>query len=328
MKIKSLCLLLLTLVFAGSCVHRDFEYENYKSGYIEVIFDWSNEPDANPQVMSLYLFPWNGGKPLRFDFGGREGGKIRVAPGVYDAICINSDQREVLYRDSESHSTFDITTSDATSMSFGSTLSVRSLDLPRAPGTENQRIAQQPPLLWSASEIEFTVSICTATKNNTDINYQVLRMYPRRIVDKYHVMVKNINNVQYLRSLNATISDMSDGYLAGQQTHNDISATIPIALQHNESMAKAEGEFLTFGHCPNSRKNHKLMLFAILSDNSKHYYEFDVSNQAHKPPDDNNVHHIVIDLLDLPKPTGDENPSEGFGATIDDWQPEDIGIKM
>lgn len=311
-------------IVLSSCVHRTFEWESVV--YVDVVFDWQNDPEAQPVSMMLYMFPAEGGEPLRYEFAGRDGGTIRLDPGIYDAICVNSDTRNVYYRGDRSHSTFEVTTTEARTLTFGSALSVLSYDLPRAPGAEDQSLATQPPLLWSASETAFKVNITHGTKSRGE--KQELRMYPARIVDTYEVKVKNIRNVEHLSALSATIINMSDGYLAGQTIHNDGAVTIPLELYHDPEAATAQGRFLTFGHCPASEREHKLMVYAILKDGSKYYYEFDVSRQAHNPPDDNNIHHIVVECLELPEPIGGGDTGGGFDPTVDEWKNVDIGIEM
>lgn len=324
MRAKALFFPVMMSLLLSSCVHRDFEYESSHVTYIDVVFDWLNEPDANPGAMSLYLFPKKGGLPFRFEFSGRDGGTIRLEPGIYDAICINSDHREVVYR-GESHSSFEITTGEAPALSFGSTMSVLSHDVPRAEGTADQTMSRQPPLLWSASVPAVSVDVRAPAKNRQ--GNQELRMFPVRIVDTYEVTVKKINNIMHLSSLGATISGVSGGVFAATRLPNDNAVTVPLTLNHNSVEATACGEFLTFGHCPAAQRPHKLMIYAILTDESKYYFEFDVSEQAHMPPDEHNVHHIIVELLDLPDGIGGGG-SGGLEPTVDGWTSVGIGIDM
>lgn len=325
-KLTSILAILMSITALTGCVHRDFEFDSGATAHLDVVFDWSNEPHAQPATMSLYLFPRDGREPQRFEFIGRDGGRIRVAPGDYDAICINSDARGVYYRGMAAHSTFEVTTSEATVLTFGAAFSFKSFDLPRASGAEDQPIASLPPLLWAASSREVTVT--PAGDGEGAPGNRELRMFPARIVDTYAVTVRHINNVKHLRALSATISGMSDGHVAAEGIPNHNRATLPVDLTHDPVGATAQGEFLTFGHCPGERAPHKLMLYAILTDNSKYYFEFDVGDQAHEPPDADNVHHITIDLLDLPEPSAGDSQTGGMNPVVDQWQSVDIDIDM
>lgn len=317
---------LFSLLILCGCNHREFEYESSQTAYLDVVFDWVNDPTANPGSMSLYLFPDEGGIPYRYDFGGRDGGTIRLRPGIYHAVCINSDERDISFRGEESHTTFEIYMSEATTMAFGNTYSVRSLDLPRAEGLEEQPLVQTPPLLWSTFEGNFKVEVQSSLARTENPK---LIMQPKRIVDTYVVTVKNIKNIQYLRALSASLSDMADGYLAGVMTHNNNAVTLPLELSHNTRSATAEGQFYTFGHCSEpTQRTHKLMLYAIMSDGKKYYFEHDVTVQAHNPPDENNIYHIVIDGLDLPEPTGGGDSGGGFNPEVNDWNTIHINLPM
>lgn len=318
---------LLTICGLEGCVHRQFEYDDYDIAYLDVVFHWESEPDAHPGSMSLYLFPVEGGNPKRYEFDGREGGVIRVVSGMYHAICVNSDEREVFCRNSGSHLTFEVATLPVGPVASTPLDVGRAHELPKAYGAENEPLAQQPPLLWAASVTSFAVNSAQPAQNNDKTRQanQQLHMYPGRIVETYQVTVKKINNVASLTALSATISGMSDGYLPGSGQSNDGSVTIPLNLTHSAQAATAEGTFLTFGHCPESRKDHKLMLFAILTDGSKYYYEFDAGDDAHNPPDENGVHHIVVELLNLPEPSGEGG---SMSPTVEEWTEQNIDISM
>lgn len=106
-------------------------------------------PDASPKSMSLYLFPQDGGKALRYEFAGHKGGKIRVPAGHYDALCLNSDTEGIYYRNTEKRTTFEVTTRTTALLSRLSSLGVPSQNAPRAEGTKNERVALEPDRVWS-----------------------------------------------------------------------------------------------------------------------------------------------------------------------------------
>lgn len=306
-----------------SCVHRDIEYELTGAVYLDVVFDWSNEPEANPETMSLYLFPTDGKETQRYEFIGREGGTIRVLPGTYDVICLNSDVLDINFNGTDLHSSFELTTNPLNSLVFDPLNSVRSFELPRAPGAENEPLSGQPPLMWASSVTTFELFDHKDSKRRS--GNQELRLYPDRIVDTYVVTIKKITNIDLVNSISATISGMSSGYLPGSGTPNSSLVTLPVALSVNREQAAAEGSFLTFGHCPNSQKKHKLMVYVIRNDRSKYFFEFDVSELAHYPPDENNVHHIDVELLDVPS-SGSGNISGN--PTVSDWHTVNINLNM
>ena len=84
--------LLMMAELLSSCEHKDLCYDHPHRQNVEVMFDWSADPEANPATMSLYLYPENGGDPIRYEFTDKNGGNISVAAGTYKAICVNSDK--------------------------------------------------------------------------------------------------------------------------------------------------------------------------------------------------------------------------------------------
>lgn len=321
MKAWILALTISATLILTACRHREFDFETDTSSTLEVVFDWEHDPTAQPKSMVLYLFPAEGGLPYRYDLPGRDGGAISVARGIYHAVCINNDEPSVKYLGEESHSTFLVTTPETSSLHFGSGFELALSKIPTADGCEDQPFGGSAPLLWSASLTDVEVTVGTKTGRAS----QYIEMKPTRIVDTYQVTVKNIKNATSLTAMSATLSDMADGYYAGLRQHNDAAVTIPVELPHNAATAIAEGQFYTFGHCSSTRRTHKLMIYAIMANGAKYYYEYDVTDQAHSEPDANNVYHIIIDNLDLPEPIGGGG---GINPEVDEWSDININIGM
>lgn len=84
------------------------------------------------------------------------------------------------------------------------------------------------------------------------------------------------------------------------------------------------GSLLAFGHCAATQNAHQLTIYAVLADESKWYYTYDVTDQIHSAPDQRNVH-IVLDGLPLPKPIVNGG---GFQPSVDEWQSVDVDIEM
>ena len=97
---KKLFIYLFAALAVASCEHKDLCYDHSHTIDVEVVFDWRNASEAAPESMSLYLFPGDG-EALRYDFTGRDGGTIRVPIGKYEALCLNSDTENIVYRNTE-----------------------------------------------------------------------------------------------------------------------------------------------------------------------------------------------------------------------------------
>lgn len=325
MRYKIYAAILAAALLCSACVHRNFEYDDGRYAYVELVFDWQHDPGADPKSMVVFMYPRGGGSPARFDFSGRDGGVIQIARGEYDAICINTDRRGVAHEDPDAFSTFRVTTGKLENIPLGSNMYARASDVPKAEGTKDQPVFDTPPVMWSSSEMGFNVTVASGGRSKTtQVEHQVLVMYPKPIVDTYMVTVKNIKNVENIGSLSGTLSDLSSGYLGGPQADTDDAVILPFGLETHVDRKLADGTFLTFGHCPGERRSHKLVLYAVLTDESKYYWEFDVSDQAHNPPDENGVHHIIVEFLDIPELGGEGN----MGASVGNWSSVDVFFRL
>lgn len=146
---KKLFIYLFAALAVASCEHKDLCYDHSHTIDVEVVFDWRNASEAAPESMSLYLFPTNGGEALRYEFTDCGGGTIRVPVGNYGALCLNSDTENVTYRNTDQKTTFEVSTRTTDLLSGLSALGVRSDGVPRADGTETERVALPPDELWS-----------------------------------------------------------------------------------------------------------------------------------------------------------------------------------
>ena len=75
---------LASVVMLTCCQHQQelcFDHDRHERIPMDVEFDWSDHPDANPATMSLYLFPEDGRPSIRYEFEGRAGGRILVPAG-------------------------------------------------------------------------------------------------------------------------------------------------------------------------------------------------------------------------------------------------------
>lgn len=314
------------LIVMSSCRHREFDYESNSAVWLDVVFDWENEPSLRPGSMALFLFPSTGEKPLRFDFSGHEGGSIKLAAGQYDAVCLNSDERDASLRGHTAFDTFEVTTSEKSTMNFSNYWQVRAHDLPRAPGCEDQPLVGSAPLLWSATVTSFSVATSSPSSAKKREANARLVMKPARIVDKFIVTVINISNLDGVQAMSATVSDMADGYIAAAGSPNDASVTIPLDLSISHGEASAEGTFMTFGHCSPSQRTHKLVIYAIMADGSKYYFQREVTDQVHSDPDEENVYHILVDGLEIPASGG--GSAGGLLPDVGEWNHTDIGLEL
>lgn len=313
---KSILAAMLLGCSLSSCHHKNLIYESDLQPRIRVVFDWTKAPQANPESMALLLFDTSTGQPIRFIFDNRDGGEISVPFGNYDGLCVNGDINDWACLSHERDiDNFEISTEDATSLAA---YDLASHLLPRARGTEDERLAQTPGMLWSNREDG--ISLPPTTKSKT------ITMYPAEAVCHYTVDVTDVENLQNAEGTNidGVISGMAEGYLHGQDKPADSHVSMPFVLTVNAVGRSLHSEFLTFGESHDTAYTHKLTIYLFLTDGSKWYYTYDVTDQVHHAPDPHHVH-ITLSGLSLPEPmlTGG-----GLHPDVEEWNDVNVDIKM
>ena len=97
--VRYLWAMLATLAFlTQSCDHKDLCYRNEHHTELEIKFDWSNAPNAQPRTMVVQLFRMDGSHYQRREFTSREGGKISIESGEYKILFHNGEMESVTER--------------------------------------------------------------------------------------------------------------------------------------------------------------------------------------------------------------------------------------
>lgn len=283
---------------------------------IEVVFDWSLHPDAEPATMSLYLFPDDGGAALRYEFANRNGGRISVPVGRYTAFAFNSDTENILPRNTGALHTFELYLRDAYEMQG---LSVRSDFVPRAPGAENERITSAAESLWIARVPELNV------EEGSDQSPITLALIPADAVYHYTVDITGVKNLAGVTSLSASLSGMAGSLFPHDGSVSDENVSITFGLEPS-SDSSLSGRLHTFGHCGRSRTRtraddddehvlHQLTVYAVLSDGSRWYHSYDVTEHIHSSMSEGTTS-LTVDGLELPEAVAG---SGGFNIDVGEW---------
>ncbi|MDE6654979.1 MAG: DUF5119 domain-containing protein [Muribaculaceae bacterium] len=311
-RLSKYLLLILPVVFA-SCRHKDLFTDS--AGQVDVVFDWRNAPDADPASMVTQFFGEPGTASLRFILQGKDGGTITLPLGSYSAISVNGDDNDwVRLRnvdDIENYETYSIDAQNT--QAYG--LSSRAL--PRAEGTENERMAQAPGMLYTNRQDKI---------EHYAYGTETITFYPEEAVCHYTVDISDVSNLEYVNraEIDGTISGMAEGFNHGAKLPTDTHVTMPFILSADAKEKTLHSEFLTFGESPHDSGKHILSVYLFLTDGTKWYYNFDVTDQVHTAPDPHHVH-IVLSDLSVPHPITDEG---GFKPNVNDWQTEEIDLNM
>ncbi|MDE5567861.1 MAG: DUF5119 domain-containing protein [Muribaculaceae bacterium] len=279
---------------------------NHNCVPVEIVFDWSACPDANPSSMNLYMIPLDGRHYTRHLFEGRDGGTLYIPSGHYAVVVFNNDCNNIKVINPENYENFRI--------------SLRSIDEfnPYASDTvsTSENVYLAPGYLWTSwiNDLKITGDSVTIRMSEAFCRYSV---EIRHLIDSHRV----IGMMGMLSGNNQSLS------------FNGISEpcfSLMFDLSKNES--SFYGEFLTLGHCGLTRSacnriaedqpTHSLTLQYQLHNGETCYSRFDVTDQIHSQATERC--HIVIDTLKLPNKSDDG--SGGLHLSINNWQTEYINI--
>lgn len=308
---------LLSLVVV-SCKHKELCYDHRHTGTLNVVFDWSKAPDADVKGMYIYLYPTTGGAMQQF-YLPKEGGAIEVTHGTYRVLGINSDTEATLVRGESDWETFELHTREASTLEGMTSMSIAG-DVPKAEGTENQRTVLTPDQMYSLREQNVVVL-------ETDENQSVV-LYPEEATCLYNYEIRNVKGLEYVSDVSGTMSGMSPSYFVGRDELNAESATVPFSTQ-SDGVSKLSGSFVAFGCTDGPSKadaGHQMVIYAVMSDGSKYYYTYDVTDQVHSAENPRRVN-IVLDGLEFSQPVGGDGDG-GFQPSVGDWENEEVVLPM
>ena len=310
-------MLLLTLCcMSVSCTHKELCYDHSHVVNLNVKFDWCNAPDASPASMSLYLFSEDGTRPQRYELKGHDGGTIRVSQGIYHAVCLNSDTRNIECRDKEHMSTFLVASRDETvtgsSMGMGMLLSTAMQNM----GRGGERYARQPEMLWMGRGFDFVVGE----------DGGVVTLMPEQAVVRITISIYNVENMDNVTAVAGTLSGLSEGILASTGEPNGVGVTHPFEVTVSEDKSSLHASLLSFGDCLAGDQKHYIDLYTVLGDGSQWHYSFDVTEDVHEAVDELHIY-IELDGLPVPEPSPGGGGG-GFRPTIDEWTNVEQEIKM
>ncbi len=303
----------------SSCRHKDLYMDDDFSSQLQVVFDWRDAPQANPQSMALYLYESDGTAPLRYIFSNKTGGMIKAPFGTRHAICLNADNTDWAYmRDKDNMHSMSVATGDAESLE-GQRINTRSL--PQARAAADERVALTPGMLWSNTLHDINIA--------PHEGVQTITLYPHEAVCHYTVDIYDVENLQGVESatIDGTLSGMAEAYAAEADAGSDTPVTMTFVLHTGTEQNSLHSEFLTFGECGSTEAPHYLTVYMVLSDGSRWWKSFDVTTQVSDAPDPKHVH-IVLRGLPLPRPPQPGGGGSSLKPSVDEWQEVDVDLKM
>ena len=308
---------ILGLLLLCSYNHKELVFEI--GNEITVNFDWSSAPLASPNAMRLTVF--NGdAQPVSFAAAGHQSVEVELMNGVYQFVAYNSDT-EVLHTRGYNYETFEIFTQEAETSAFARLFNTR-VALPRAKGTESESFIEEPDPLWTSALGRISVP-----------NIPQITMPMKSAIIRYTFTVSNVENLDNVRSMAATISGMSDSYYPSLGICSDTYCTIPFAMER-DGETTITGTVRTFGYRTDDsgagNNIHKLAIYVETKEGEKVYYTFDVTNildSASEEISETGDAVIDVEINNLPIPEPIYNGS-GLHPIVDKWQEVEIEIDL
>ena len=306
----------LAIVALVSCTHKELCYDHPHITNVNVEFNWTEEPEKVPESMSVYFYKdGSSDEPLRFEFTDQTGGRIRLTPGTYHAVSVNSDERNHQVVDINEYDSFYVTTKEAASITGLSTFGVTPQNLPKAKAAVEERIVAEPKNVWYSNARDIVIGDGEDHSVALDIRPQLAT---------YRIEIKNASNLKWVYGVSATMSGLVGGLHIGTGQLSEERVTIPFEAQWNKEENMVTGSFTTFGHCPTKTNKHYLKVYAVLADGSYWDFTYDVTDIVHNAPDENMIV-IELDGLPIPKPVANGG---GFKPTVGEWNSIEIELKM
>lgn len=330
-------LMAIISVVLCSCEHKDLCFHHPHTRTLKIVYDWEQAPNADPYGMCVFVYPENGGEPLRFDFDNRNSGDITLNNGKYKLLTYNNDTDGVLFGNIYSFEGHSLYTREGSVLEpiYGNAANYA----PRAEGTEEERVVITPDMMWGCTAVDVVIDgnnisytplvldnkgelVKSETVKTTG---NVITFKPHELMNVYTYEVRNVKNLKRMQQMCATISGMAGVMTVADEKVGNECFTIPF-----ESFRKDDdtviGKFITFGHNKSSSKPHKMAFYVIMDDGNKYVYKdsekYDVTNQVNTAPNRRRVH-IIIDGLELPTPITN---GTGLAPSVDDWIEENTEI--
>lgn len=304
--------LIALLVVTAACEHKPLCWHHPHTGMLKVEFAWWDAPEGEDLVksMALYVYPQDGSERKRIDFVGTSGGVIELLTGNYDFLCLNSDTETLLYEGTGSHETFTVYTREAHPLSG---MEVRSGDfdlsesyenIKRAEGTENERVSRE-------AEDAYGHAVEDVYVHGDPGVMQVVTLYPKNLTIHVHVVAEDVGCLETVQKISGTISGLAGRVYAKDASRIGEHNIVPFSLLATDEHT-VEGHFITFGHCPdNNSKFHKLAVYVVTEEDDHRFFEFDVSDQIERAPNQRYIT-VVVKGLDI-------CGMKDMGVVVDPW---------
>lgn len=278
-------------------------------GQLNVTFDWSADPTARPEGMSVLFYPVDGGSYWRYETG-PQGDAVALAQGDYGVVCFNNDTGSVLFENQDDYATALITTRPAR-LTDGLSADYPYSQPPRREAEQEQPVVSQPDAVWGASDGGFVRTS----------GQQSITLSPRPLVARYRVTVEEVVNIESAAQVSMAISGLTAGRILSDGAMIPVEVTVPGRMRRTAE-SELGGWLLGFGRI-DDRGECLLTIYALLRDGRRMLYEYDVTQTVASAP---NPIDVEIRLRGLEFPHIETSGGTGVQVGVDDWEVVEIEL--
>lgn len=292
------------LSVCSSCIYEDMPPCEAGDVDITIENDWRNAPDAGPEGMAYMFFLKGTDHVWRFDFPGRNAGKVTLPTGDYGFVMFNDDTSDIIFKKADDGTPF-VTTA------------IKKMEL----DDRTVDTYEAPDMMWATS-----ISDVKVNEEGVEYTYggsiaggrgsYLIKTLPRQITPTFLVKVLHVNNLQGVSAMKGILSGMASGINLYDGTHSETEADVfftPLA----EPDSTIDASFNTFGYPFHHKISNELRLYFILSDKRLVRRTYDVTDRILSAPDPMRVE-IVIDSISLPYAPPPSVPG-AFDPSVAGW---------
>lgn len=324
--------LLLVLPLA-SCYRRPLEEADYSVNVViniekEIV---NYEYPGDPELMRVAFFDHSTGKLTTQAFLPAYGGTVNVLPGrTYDVLAYNYDT-EATYIQSENDFTEILATTNTISDEFKSKLKSRATKTVKSVGEpagtdvdassdgsksdskdgDDEVIVYDPDHLYVGRLKE--VYIPARSVDSPEIT---LTIDCETVVESWILEVENIKGAQYIGSMSAVITGLSEWNEISIPQRSKDFATVYFDVESIDSEGHLLTRFNTFGQNPESGE--KQILSIVITDTAGKGYIFNVDVSDQFPDNEKQYIYVKTDEIEIPEP--EKTGSGGVMPSVDEWK--------
>lgn len=278
--------------------------------------DWSMAPDAAPEGMAYIFFPDDGTEVWRFDFPGRDAGRVSLRTGRYQLLSFNDDTYSVLFRGDNGFDTYEAYTADK-----------------EVPVSTGEKCVATPDMMWGSAcdglslgyeGLRYNPAASAVAEGKWILSSDfILTAKQRRITSRYRYRIEEVENLSGVKSMSGALTGMAGSVLLASGVRGDYPSTLAVKAASADSTTIA-GEFYTFGIPQWPTVDNILNLYVVLNDGRHFCYRFDVTDQVRAASDPLDVM-LTVSGLKLEQSEGGEGA--GFDVNVDGWEIVIVNIK-